>query len=159
MKKCSYCGREYPDYAIVCSIDQQPLKPVEADARKMTAEDILFTDKEVIAIAKRQKAILWLIVAELVTFWIPLWIPFLMPFISILAGIIGIIFIYRLGKAVHSSAVWVYVVLAFIPLVGLVVLFILNNKATRILRQHQIHVGVMGARNKDLNKLIQSAFA
>lgn len=28
MKQCTYCGREYPDDATLCSIDQQPLKEV-----------------------------------------------------------------------------------------------------------------------------------
>jgi hypothetical protein len=28
MKKCTYCGQEYPDDATVCAIDQQPLAPV-----------------------------------------------------------------------------------------------------------------------------------
>jgi len=28
MKKCSYCGKEYPDDALVCATDGQPLQPV-----------------------------------------------------------------------------------------------------------------------------------
>jgi hypothetical protein len=28
MKKCSYCGKEYPDDATVCAIDGQPLEPI-----------------------------------------------------------------------------------------------------------------------------------
>jgi hypothetical protein len=27
MKKCTYCGREYPDEVTLCAIDQQPLAP------------------------------------------------------------------------------------------------------------------------------------
>jgi hypothetical protein len=29
VKKCAYCGREYPDAATLCLIDQQPLKQVD----------------------------------------------------------------------------------------------------------------------------------
>jgi hypothetical protein len=29
MKKCTYCGKEYPDETLVCEIDQSPLRPVE----------------------------------------------------------------------------------------------------------------------------------
>jgi len=33
MKKCTYCGQEYPDDATVCTIDQKPLTPVgQSDA-------------------------------------------------------------------------------------------------------------------------------
>jgi hypothetical protein len=28
MKKCTYCGKEYPDDATVCVLDEQPLKRV-----------------------------------------------------------------------------------------------------------------------------------
>jgi hypothetical protein len=159
MKRCTYCGSAYPDDAVVCSLDQRPLTAVETDARAATAENMQFTDKEIVVIAKRQKAILWLIAANLVLFIFESLVTFWIPFTSIVTGIIGIAFIYRLGRAVHSSAVYVYVILAFIPFVGLVGLFILNARATRILREHRIHVGVMGARSADLHKLIQSSAA
>jgi hypothetical protein len=32
MKKCSYCGKEYPDEATACSIDGQPLETIGAPA-------------------------------------------------------------------------------------------------------------------------------
>src|SRR5688500_7181097 len=28
MKRCTYCGRDHPDEATVCSLDQHPLEPV-----------------------------------------------------------------------------------------------------------------------------------
>ena len=28
MKKCTYCGKQYPDEAVVCAVDGQPLQPV-----------------------------------------------------------------------------------------------------------------------------------
>ena len=28
MKKCTYCGKEYPDEASVCAVDEQPLERV-----------------------------------------------------------------------------------------------------------------------------------
>ncbi|HXS67216.1 MAG TPA: hypothetical protein VN761_00135 [Candidatus Polarisedimenticolia bacterium] len=40
MKKCTYCGQEYPDDATVCAIDQQPLvsdAPSQAEPQKESA--------------------------------------------------------------------------------------------------------------------------
>ena len=28
MKKCPYCGKEYPDDATICAVNQQPLQEV-----------------------------------------------------------------------------------------------------------------------------------
>jgi len=39
MKKCTYCGKEYPDEAEVCAIDQEPLES-DARAASANAEDI-----------------------------------------------------------------------------------------------------------------------
>jgi hypothetical protein len=41
MKKCSYCGKEYPDDATICAVDQHPLVTeglAAADAAAMTAK-------------------------------------------------------------------------------------------------------------------------
>lgn len=31
MKKCKYCGKEYPDDVIVCAVDQQPLDGMQPE--------------------------------------------------------------------------------------------------------------------------------
>jgi hypothetical protein len=36
MKKCSYCGKEYPDEAMVCAIDGEPLPGSVIDRKKVT---------------------------------------------------------------------------------------------------------------------------
>src|SRR5687768_7625547 len=104
-----------------------------------------YTETELIRIAKRQKIIRCLIVVNLLTLWI--------PFASIFMGIIAFPFIYRLGKALRSSSIWLFVVVAFIPFVDLIGLLILNRIATVTLRRYQIHVGLTGARKEDLARL------
>jgi len=49
MKKCTYCGKEYPDDAKVCAIDQEPLasdktevKPDAAGAKQEVPDGFIF---------------------------------------------------------------------------------------------------------------------
>jgi hypothetical protein len=114
-------------------------------------DKIEYTNAGVLEIAKKQKAVIWLILVNLLTIWI--------PFASIIIGIIGVVFIYRLGKAVQSSLAVLYAILAFIPLLGLIGLLILNSKATAALKQRGIRVGLMGARAEDLSKLYETPAA
>ncbi len=100
---------------------------------------------QLIRIAKRQKIVRCLIVLNLFTCWI--------PFASIFTGMIGASFVYQLGRALRTSATWLFVMAAFIPIVDLIGLFILNRMATVTLRRHQIRVGLLGARKEDLTRL------
>lgn len=93
-----------------------------------------YTGAELMRIAMRQKVVRRLIVVNLLTIWI--------PFASIFMGMIGFPFIYRLGKALRSSATWLFVAAAIIPVVDLVGLLILNRIVTVALGQHQIRVGL-----------------
>ena len=105
------------------------------------SESIHYNDSETVDIAKRQKAVIWLIVVNLLTFWI--------PFASILTCILGFVFIYNLAKALQAPP-WLYVVLSLIPLVNLIALLVLNRKATTALQAHGVRVGLMGANKDDL---------
>jgi len=104
-----------------------------------------WTKQDLMEVARCQKHILWLILISLVAMFI--------PFATIVTGIIQIYFIYKLAAAVRSSAAWVYIILAFIPLVGLIALLVINSKATGKLRENGIKVGLMGARMTDFDKI------
>jgi len=101
--------------------------------------------QDLIEVAKRQKNILWMILISLVAMFI--------PGATIVTGIILIYFIYKLAGAVRSSAAWVYIILAFIPLVGLIALLHINGRATKTLQANGIKVGLMGARMADFDKM------
>jgi len=75
------------------------------------------------------------------------------PFATIVTGIIQIYFIYKLAGAVRSSTAWIYIILAFIPLIGLLALLHINGKATKILQANGIKVSLMGARMTDIEKM------
>ncbi|MGL5095286.1 MAG: hypothetical protein ACRDD1_06840 [Planctomycetia bacterium] len=104
-----------------------------------------WTNAEIVEVAKRQKQILWMILLSIVAIFI--------PFATIVTGIIQVFFIYKLAIAVRSKAAWVYIVLAFIPLVGLLALLSINGKATKILQSNGLKVGLMGARSADVKRL------
>lgn len=105
--------------------------------------------QDILEVAKRQKQILWMILLSLVAMFI--------PFATIVTGLIQIYFIFKLAWALRSSAAWVYVILAFIPLVGLIALLHLNARATKLLQANGIKVGLMGANSSDLERLAADA--
>jgi hypothetical protein len=69
----------------------------------------------------------------------------------------GTVLIYRLAKALEVQSPWVYVVCAFIPYINNLTLLVINVQATGALKRHGIQVGLMGARNEDLMKLVPAA--
>ena len=60
--------------------------------------------------------------------------------------ITGAIYVFRLATRVYSTGIGILLgILSLIPLLGLIVLLVVNQKATSILRQHGVAVGLLGA--------------
>ena len=123
--------------------DSSPPLPVTLPSQ--TSSSGSFSDSEIIEIAKKQKIILWLILASFVAAFI--------PYAPIVTGILSLIFIYQLAISVRSTVAWLYAVLALIPLVGLIALLVVNSKATKALKGRGVRVGLMGANQSDLKNL------
>ena len=105
-----------------------------------------YSNQEAYKVGKKQKAILWCILASTISFFI--------PDSSFIVAIVCIVFVYQLAAAEKSSVAWLWALLQLMPFVSLICLLILNQKATKILKEKNIKVGLMGANNKDLEKLI-----
>lgn len=105
-----------------------------------------WTKPSLLEVAKRQKNIMWMILISLAAIFI--------PYATLATGLVQVYFIFKLAAALRTSAAWVYIVLAFIPLVGLLALLHINGKATKVLQTNGIKVGLMGARMADFD-LIQ----
>lgn len=100
---------------------------------------------ELMAVAKYQKNIQWLVLANLIAMFI--------PFATLVTGVIGIYFIYKLAAALRSSCAWLYIILSFIPLIGLLALLHFVGKATQVLKANGIRVGIMGAKMDDFGSV------
>jgi hypothetical protein len=72
-------------------------------------------------------------------------------FLAIGVMLIAAVFVFMLSMTVYNPVMGIVLgILTLIPLVGLVVLAIINSKATNILRENGIHVGLMGADSRQI---------
>jgi len=104
-----------------------------------------WTKFDLMQIARHQKNLIWMIPISFATILIPL--------ASLVVGIIQLYFIYRLSIAVRSKVEVLYIILAFLPLLGLLGLLHLNGKANRRLQTNGIKVGLLGARMSDFEMI------
>ena len=62
------------------------------------------------------------------------------------AGITGTVFVFLLATKIYGTGVGLLLgILTLIPCIGLIVLLIVNAKATTILKQNGLKVGLLGA--------------
>jgi hypothetical protein len=63
----------------------------------------------------------------------------------LVVGLVGTVFVFLLAIKVYSTGVGVLLgILTFVPCIGLIVLLVVNGKATAILKQNGIKVGLLG---------------
>jgi hypothetical protein len=125
--------------------------PYQAPQTTSTAVGVLSGDREDLrSIAKSQKGILICILVYLIAVFGQFALsPELRPLVGIgvlLVGLVGAVFVFMLAIKVYGVGVGIlFGILSLIPLIGLIVLLIVNGKATGILKQNGIHVGLLGA--------------
>ena len=100
-------------------------------------------------IAVRQKAIMYCILAYVACIVLQFVFPPSPRLIPALAGlgasITGAVFVFMLAMALYSQGIGILLgILTLIPCVGLIVLLIINAKATNVLREHGFKVGLLG---------------
>lgn len=107
-------------------------------------------------IAFQQRVIIYCILAYIVVVVLRFVVPstlqllVLVP-LGLAATITAAVFVFMLAISLHNVAAGVTLgILTLIPLVGLIVLLILNSTATKLLQSHGIKVGLLGA---DLNQI------
>jgi len=101
-------------------------------------------------VAQYQKGILVCILIYVIgvigQFAIPVEFRIIIAIVILLDGLVGTVFVFLLSTKVYGIVIGVLLgILALVPCIGLLVLLVVNGKATAILKQNQIKVGLMGA--------------
>lgn len=101
-------------------------------------------------VARYQKGILTCIliylIAMLCQFLLPPELRLLLAAVVLLVGVAGTVCVFLLATKVYSTPLGILMgILTFLPCIGLIVLLIVNGKATSVLRQNGIKVGMLGA--------------
>ena len=108
------------------------------------------TREDLRSVAKYQKGILVCILVYLIAvvgqFVLPPELRALVGIPVLIAGIVGAVFVFLLAIKVYGTGLGIVLgILSLIPCIGLIVLLIVNQKATSILKQNGIQVGLLGA--------------
>jgi hypothetical protein len=97
----------------------------------------------------RQKAMLLCLLAQIALFVLQFVVPGIRPILGLAylaVGITAAVFVFMLCLTVYNTAVGIILgILTLIPLIGLFVLLVVNGKATKLLQEHGIKVGLLGA--------------
>ena len=103
------------------------------------------------SVAMYQKGVLVCILINLIVifgrFFVPENVQLFMGLLYIPVGLAGTVFIFLLAIKLYSTGLGVlFGLLTFIPCIGLIVLLVVNNKATTVLQQNGYKVGLLGAK-------------
>lgn len=126
--------------------------PYQAPQSNLTAAvGVLSGSREDLrSVAKSQKGILVCILIYLVAvgcqFALP---PEVRPLVGLgvlLVGLVGAVFVFMLAIKVYGTGLGVVLgILSLVPCIGLIVLLVVNGKATGVLQQNGVKVGLLGA--------------
>ena len=125
--------------------------PYQSPQASPSAVGVLSGSREDLrSVAKFQKGILVCILIYLIAVIGQLALPpDIRPLIGIavlIAGIVGAVFVFLLAIKVYGTGLGILLgVLSLVPCVGLIVLLIVNGKATGVLKQNGLKVGLLGA--------------
>ena len=130
--------------------DENPFQAPRSDLEPAAFGVVSGTREDLRRVAKYQRGILLCIliyfVALIGQFALP---PGMRPLLGVgvlLVMLVSTVFVFLLATKLYGTVSGVLLgILTMIPLIGLIMLLILNGKATGILQQNKIKVGLLGA--------------
>ena len=140
--KCRFCGE------VLDSNLRKRGKSGSGRRGKSNREDLRTT-------AKHQKAIIICILIQIVAFVVQIGAPpQVRPLLSLLflgIGLVGTVFVFLLAMKIYSTGMGIFLgILSIIPCIGLLVLLVVNSKATGVLKENGVTVGLLGAKMSDI---------
>ena len=103
-------------------------------------------DPKIVTIAETQKAVMFVILGQLASFFVVMFVPEAATLILLVVGVVSLVFILKFFIATLGGGLGtVMCILTLIPCVGMIVLLIGNAIATSKLKAAGIEVGLMGA--------------
>lgn len=106
--------------------------------------------EELLSLAKAQKGIMICILLYLISvftqFAIPENLRLILGLGVLVVGIVGAVFVFQLAIKLFGTGIGVLLgILTLMPCLGLIILLVVNGKATNVLKDNGIHVGLLGA--------------
>jgi hypothetical protein len=111
-----------------------------------------WTKADLANLAYWQKQLIWLVLLSLVS--IP--VRFYSPLASLIIVVVLAYFVYKFAKAVRNRVPILFSLLFLIPIIGILGLLYLNQKAIAVLNLNGISVGFMGVPQAKLKELKDS---
>jgi hypothetical protein len=151
-KACPMCGEMIVASAAKCRFCGETLDlELRQRGKSRSGRRGKITPDELKAVAKFQKAILLCILGEMLFFGLQIGAPQqLRPIIS-LGFLAATVFVFLLAMKIYSTGMGIFLgILTLIPCIGLLVLLMVNGKATGVLKDNGISVGLLGAKLSDL---------
>jgi hypothetical protein len=109
-------------------------------------------------VAKQQRTLIYCILTEILLMVARIAVSGSIPMLGLLFALIYLgvavtaaVFIFMLAISLYNVGLGVVLgILALIPLLGLLILLMVNGKATKLLRSHGVRVGLLGADPKTI---------
>ena len=155
-RACPMCGEMIVASAAKCRFCGEVLDPeMRKRGNSRSGRRGKGDSEDVRAIAKFQKGIIICILLQLLILGLQIAIPPQMrPLLGLAflcASIVSTVFVFLLAMKVYSTGLGIFLgILTLVPCVGLLVLLVVNSKATGVLKDNGIKVGLLGAKLSDI---------